>query len=63
MENFKIVYGKFLDNELVDELTGEIISCITYKSVREKIQNQRGFYNLKKNKYNDWIIFQYVLDN
>ena len=52
------VFGVFKDNEIVDNETGEIISCITFKSVRDKIQGKEGYFNLRMNCYGDWIIFQ-----
>ena len=55
------VFGKFEDNEIVDLETGEIISCITYKSVRDKIQGKEGYFNLRANKWGDWVVFQEMI--
>lgn len=57
----RTVFGKFEDNEIVDNETGEIISCITYKSVRDKIQGKEGYFNLRMNCYGDWIVFQEMI--
>lgn len=57
----KTVFGKFEDNEIVDNETGEIISCMTYKSVRDKIQGRVGYFNLRCNEWGDWIVFQELL--
>lgn len=55
------IFGKFEDNELIDINTGEILFCITYKSVREKINGKTGFFNIKYDTYDNPIIYQYVL--
>ena len=57
----RTVFGKFEDNEIVENETGEIISCITYKSVRDKIQGKEGYFNLRMNCYGDWIVFQEMI--
>lgn len=57
----KAVLGKFEDNEIIDIETGEIISCITFKSVRDRIQGKTGYFNLRANKWGDWIVFQDIL--
>ena len=64
MENDKIktVLGVFKDNEVVDQDTGEIFSCLTYGIHLNKIQDKLGFYNLKYNsRAKCWIVFQYIL--
>lgn len=41
----------------------ESFHCITYESVRRKIEGKSGFFNIRYNKYSDkFIIFQYILD-
>lgn len=57
----RTIYGKFEDNYLTDYETGEIISCLTYGSVRKEINNKEGFFNLKLNAWGDWIVFQYII--
>jgi hypothetical protein len=56
------VYGKFEDNEIIDFETGECISCITYGSVRDKIQGKIGYFNLRMNIHGDWIVFQEMIE-
>lgn len=64
MVNVKTVYGKFEDNELIDYTTGEIIKCYPYKPVRVAANGKEGFFNLKLDEYNCWILFQFVpIDN
>ena len=60
-EKIRTVFGKFEDNEIVDLETGEIISCITYKSVRDKIQGKEGYFNLRMNCHGDWVVFQEII--
>ena len=41
----------------------EAFHCITYESVRKKIEGKSGFFNIKYNQDSDkFIIFQYMLD-
>ncbi len=58
---FKIIRGKFLNNSLTDYDTGEVIRCLTYGIVRERINGEEGFFHLKKDRWENEIIFQYVL--
>ena len=60
MDEPRVIFGYFKDNELTDYNTGEIISCATYLPIRKEIQDKEGFFHLKKNEWGDWIIFQYV---
>lgn len=57
--DIKTVVGIFKDNEITFD-SGEIIKCITYKSLRQKIENKYGAFNLKKNTHGDWVIFQFM---
>lgn len=57
----KVVFGIFKDNEIISP-DGEITPCVTYKSVREKIELREGFYHLTKyDGIKVWTIFQYIL--
>lgn len=60
-EIIKAVYGFYDGDTITDHTTGEIISVVTYGSLRIKIINQIGIYNLKKNEYGDWVIFQGII--
>ncbi len=55
------IFGKFQDNLLTDYETGEIIFCVTYRSVRDIINGKEGFFNLRPDDYDNKILFQYVL--
>ena len=57
----RTIFGHFKDNNLIDYETGEIISCLTYNIVRKEIQDKKGYFNLQKNQWGDWVIFQYLL--
>jgi len=60
-EPLKVVKGVFNNNEIVTD-DGEIIPCVTYGIVYEKIKGKSGFFHLKKfGRIKDWTIFQYVL--
>ena len=56
--------GTFEDNYLTT-IEGEIIHCLTYGSLFEKVNKQFGAYNLRWSEDIDrWILFQYtLLDN
>ena len=53
------IFGHFKDNILTTE--DSIISCLTYNIVRKEIQDKSGYFNLQKNQWGDWVIFQYIL--
>jgi len=59
----KVIYGKFENNKLTDYDTGEELYCITYNSVFESINNKIGFFHIKYDKWNNPIIFQYILND
>ena len=59
----KTLYGVFKDFEFTDYTAGEIFPCMTYKSVRDKIEGKPGFFNFRYVEESDaWVIFQYILD-
>ena len=55
------IFGHFKDNILTEEKTNNKISCLTYNIVRKEIQDKKGYFNLQKNQWGDWVIFQYLL--
>ena len=55
------IFGYFKDNILTEEKTNNKISCLTYNIVRKEIQDKKGYFNLQKNQWGDWVIFQYLL--
>ena len=57
----KTIFGHFKDNILTEENTNNKISCLTYNIVRKEIQDKKGYFNLQKNQWGDWVIFQYLL--
>ena len=57
----KTIFGYFKDNILTEENTKNKISCLTYNIVRKEIQDKKGYFNLQKNQWGDWVIFQYLL--
>ena len=56
---FLTVFGHFKDNLITTE--DSTISCLTYNIVRKEIQDKKGYFNLQKNQWGDWVIFQYLL--
>lgn len=62
-EKIKTLRGVFKDNYLHLHDSDEKVRCLTYKSVRDKIEGKPGFFNLQQNKYKDWIIFQWILED
>lgn len=60
----KTLYGKLIENEILDLTTGELVKCFPYKILRDRCQDQIGFYNLRLDDYNCWILFQFIpIDN
>lgn len=57
----RTVYGLFKDNTITDLGTGECIKCLTFSTLFNKINGKEGFFNLRKNEWGDWILFQEVL--
>ena len=57
----KTIFGHFKDNIHTEEKTNNKISCLTYNIVRKEIQDKKGYFNLQKNQWGDWVIFQYLL--
>lgn len=61
-ENVITLHGKFTRNTIILD-DGREFKCITYGSVRKQIDEKYGFFNLRYSEdINDWIIFQYILD-
>lgn len=61
-EEIFCLHGVFKDNKLYGS-DGVITPCITYESVRKKIENRLGYYNLKRvPQHNHLVIYQYILD-
>lgn len=55
------VLGVFEKNKLVDQATGEIIDCVSYNSLRKKMEGKLCVHNLRYNTYNDATVFQSVI--
>lgn len=57
----KTVQGIFKDNKITT-ISGEIVECITYGSVRKEIENKEGYLHLKWSEpLQCWVLFQYIL--
>ncbi len=62
IEHIRTIYGKFNKNVLTDLNTEEIIKCLTYGIIKDRIEDEIGMYNLKWNDMAKcYVIFQYVL--
>ena len=61
-ENNKTLKGYFSGNKLFCD-DGSIINCCTYGINRPQIDERNGYFNLRKNSYDDWIIYQFILDD
>lgn len=60
--NIETLHGIFKDNIITTD-NGEELGCISYGSLRNAMENKLAFFALRwSDDVNNWIVFQYVLD-